>query len=97
MNLQDTFLNQARMQKIPVNMYLMNGYQIKGTITGFDPFIILLDSGGKQNVIYKHAISTIMPLKPVQLFRGEETAAESDMSGARPGGEEKGTVHGPAE
>jgi len=72
MNLQDSFLNQSRMQKIPVNVYLVNGYQIKGTITGFDPFIIMLDTGGKQNVIYKHAISTIMPLKPVTLFKPEE-------------------------
>jgi len=72
MNLQDSFLNQSRVQKIPVNVYLVNGYQIKGTITGFDPFIIMLDTGGKQNVIYKHAISTIMPLRPVMLFKPEE-------------------------
>jgi len=77
MNLQDSFLNQARMQKIPVSMYLMNGYQIKGMITGFDPFIILLDSGGKQNVIYKHAISTIIPLKPVQLFKEDNASADT--------------------
>jgi len=72
MNLQDSFLNQARMQKIPVNVYLMNGYQLKGLITGFDPFIVLLDAGGKQNIVYKHAISTITPQKPVTFFRGEE-------------------------
>lgn len=74
MNLQDTFLNQARTNKIPVNLYLTNGYQLKGYITGFDQFIIMLDIGSKQNVVYKHAISTIVPLKHVNVFGAENIA-----------------------
>ncbi len=77
MNLQDSFLNQARLQKIPLNIYLVNGFQIKGVVTGFDSFIIMLDAPGKQSMIYKHAISTITPLKPIQLFKNESAEAQS--------------------
>ncbi|WRS28126.1 RNA chaperone Hfq [Oscillospiraceae bacterium MB08-C2-2] len=65
MNMQDTFLNQVRAQKIPVTIYLTNGYQIRGMVIGFDPFTVLLDCEGKQSLVYKHAISTINPLKPI--------------------------------
>ena len=71
-NLQEIFLTRARKQNIPVTMFLVNGFQLRGTITGFDCFVVILDSEGKQQVIYKHAISTIAPARPVAL-REEET------------------------
>lgn len=64
-NLQDIFLNGARKNKTPVTIYLTNGYQIKGYVKGFDSFTVILDSDGKQMMIYKHAVSTISPGKPV--------------------------------
>ncbi|NMA36733.1 MAG: RNA chaperone Hfq [Papillibacter sp.] len=64
-NLQDVFLNQARKEKLPLTMFLMNGFQLRGIVTGFDNFTVVLDSEGKQQLIYKHAISTIIPAKPV--------------------------------
>ena len=72
MSLQDSFLSQVRAQKVPVNIYLMNGFQIKGTITGFDNFIIMLDNGEKQSLVFKHAVSTISPLKAIQVFGDEK-------------------------
>ena len=66
-NLQDLFLLRARREKMPVTMFLMNGFQMRGIITGFDAFVVILDSEGRQQVIYKHAISTIAPLRPVDL------------------------------
>ena len=65
-NLQDIFLLQAKRDKLPVTMFLMNGFQMKGIITGFDSFIVVLSSEGKQQMIYKHAISTLVPLQPVR-------------------------------
>ncbi len=64
-NLQDVFLNQARKNRISVVVHLVNGFQIKGFVKGFDNFTIILDSDGKQIMIYKHAVSTITPAKPV--------------------------------
>lgn len=69
-NLQDIFLNGARKNRIPVTIYLTNGFQIKGTVKGFDSFTVVLDCEGKQMMIYKHAISTINPLKAI-LFNGQ--------------------------
>lgn len=69
-NLQDIFLNGARKNRIPVTIYLTNGFQIKGTVKGFDSFTVVLDCDGKQMMIYKHAISTINPLRPI-LFNGQ--------------------------
>jgi len=63
--LQDVFLNQVRKEKVPVTIHLTNGYQIKGSVKGFDNFTIILDSEGKQLMIYKHAVSTISPVKSV--------------------------------
>ncbi len=60
-NLQDRFLNQARKDKTPVTLFLMNGFQLRGYILSFDQFAVLILSDGKQNLIYKHAISTIQP------------------------------------
>ena len=66
-NLQELFLLRARRDKGPVTVFLMNGFQMRGIITGFDAFVVVLDSDGKQQVIYKHAISTVAPLRPVDL------------------------------
>ena len=66
-NLQDIFLLRARRDRVPVTMFLMNGFQLRGTITGFDAFVVVLDSEGRQQVIYKHAISTIAPQRSVEL------------------------------
>ena len=66
-NLQDIFLLQAKRDKLPVTMFLMNGFQMRGVMTGFDTFVVILDSEGRQQVIYKHAISTIAPVRPVDL------------------------------
>lgn len=71
LNLQDVFLNQARKDKISVTIYLVNGFQFKGMIKGFDDYIVILDCEGKQNLVYKHAISTIMPVKPVSILDAE--------------------------
>ncbi len=68
LNLQDVFLNQARKDKIPVTIYLTHGYQFKGMVKGFDNFTVILDCDGKQNLVYKHAISTIIPAKPVSIL-----------------------------
>ena len=70
-NLQDIFLNGARKNKISVIIYLTNGFQLKGYVKGFDSFTVILDSEGKQILIYKHAITTITPFKPI-LFNNEE-------------------------
>jgi host factor-I protein len=67
-NLQDVFLNQVRKEKIPVTVYLTNGFQFKGIVRGFDTYSIIVDSEGKQELIFKHAVSTIMPIKPVHIL-----------------------------
>lgn len=66
-SLQDLFLLRARKTKANVTLFLMNGYQLRGQIVGYDPFVVVLVSEGKQQVIYKHAISTIAPERPVPL------------------------------
>lgn len=66
-NLQEIFLLKARRERVPVTMFLMNGFQLRGVITGFDAFVVILDTEGKQQVIYKHAISTVVPVRPVDL------------------------------
>lgn len=79
MNLQDLFLNQARKEKIPVTMYLTNGFQFRGVVRGFDNFTVVLDSEGRQNLVYKHAISTISPAKPISLLEKEMDADNDDV------------------
>ena len=66
-NLQDVFLNTLRKEKTDVTVFLMNGFQIKGVIRGYDSFVILIESDGRQQVIYKHAVSTISPYSKVNL------------------------------
>ena len=70
-NLQDLFLLRAKRDKVTVTMFLMNGFQMRGTITGFDAFVVILDSEGRQQVIYKHAISTIAPFRNVSLAEND--------------------------
>ncbi|MEW6447251.1 MAG: RNA chaperone Hfq [Bacillota bacterium] len=64
-NLQDAFLNQVRKESIPVTIFLVNGFQLKGMVRGFDNFTVILESEGRQMMVYKHAISTISPVRPV--------------------------------
>ena len=64
-NLQDIFLNNARKNNISVIIYLTNGFQLKGYVKGFDNFTVILDSDGKQMLVYKHAITTVTPGKPI--------------------------------
>lgn len=66
-NLQDLFLNQARRDRSQITMFLMNGFQLHGIVRGFDNFTVVLESDGKQQLIYKHAISTVVPPRPVSL------------------------------
>lgn len=73
-NLQDVFLNQARKDKIPVTIYLTNGYQFKGVVKGFDNYVVIMDCEGKQNLVYKHAISTIIPVKLIPILDSADRA-----------------------
>jgi len=66
-NLQDLFLNQVRKEAVPVTVYLVNGFQLKGVVKGFDNFTVVLDNEGRQMMIYKHAISTVSPSRAVNL------------------------------
>ena len=65
-NLQDLFLNQTRKDRQSVTLFLMNGFQMRGIVRGFDSFTVVLDSDGRQQLIYKHAISTLAPMKPLK-------------------------------
>jgi len=67
LNLQDSFLNGTRRDKTLVTVFLVNGFQLRGIVRGFDSFVVVLDSEGKQQMIYKHAISTIVPVRPIEL------------------------------
>lgn len=64
-NLQDSFLNQVRKENVAVIIYLMNGFQLRGLVKGFDNFTVIIENDGKQQLVYKHAISTITPFKPL--------------------------------
>jgi host factor-I protein len=84
-NIQDNFLNQARKENIVVVIHLVNGFQLKGLVRGFDNFTVILESMGKQQMIYKHAISTITPTrafsnsgKPAEAPKEEETATTEE-------------------
>ena len=76
LNLQDVFLNQARREKITVTIYLTNGFQFKGVVKGFDSFTVILDCDGKQNLVYKHAISTIIPSRSLSILDADAQEAE---------------------
>ena len=66
MNLQDSILKEVIRDRVPVTLFLMNGFQLRGFVTGFDSFVVVLVSDGKQQMIYKHAISTLAPMKPLK-------------------------------
>ena len=69
--LQERFLLRAKRGQVPVTMFLMNGFQMRGVITGFDAFVVVLESDGRQQIVYKHAISTIAPMQTVDLAEEE--------------------------
>lgn len=71
-NLQDTFLNHVRKSKILVTVFLVNGVKLQGVVTWFDNFCLLLRRDGHSQLVYKHAISTIMPSEPLQMFENDE-------------------------
>lgn len=75
-NLQDAFLNHVRKQKVPVTVFLVNGVKLQGILTWFDNFCVLLRRDGQSQLVYKHAISTIMPAQPVNLYEAEDQGAE---------------------
>ncbi len=77
-NLQDVFLNAIRKQKVPVTMFLINGVKLQGVVTWFDNFSVLLRRDGHSQLVYKHAISTVMPAVPIQLFEPEKSDDDED-------------------
>lgn len=78
-NLQDVFLNQVRKEHIGVTVYLTNGFQFKGMIRGFDNFVVILESEGRQNLVYKHAISTVVPARPVDILNGISASEKEEQ------------------
>lgn len=76
LNLQDAFLNQLRKEKILVTMYMVNGFQIKGLVKGFDNFTVIVEMDGRQQLVYKHAISTISPIKPIAIINMDNKSEE---------------------
>ena len=75
-NLQDLLLSRARRSRVAITVFLINGFQLRGVITGYDAFVVVVNTEGKQQIIYKHAISTIVPVRPVELREtgfGEDT------------------------
>jgi host factor-I protein len=75
-NLQDTFLNSVRKSKTPLTIFLVNGVKLQGVVTWFDNFCVLLRRDGQSQLVYKHAISTIMPAQPVQLYEPDQENGE---------------------
>ena len=72
MNLQDSFLNQVRKENNPVTIYLVNGFQLRGLVKGFDNFTVIIENEGKQQLVYKHAISTISPATNITIMQPEK-------------------------
>ena len=79
-NLQDTFLNSVRKSRTPLTIFLVNGVKLQGVVTWFDNFCVLLRRDGHSQLVYKHAISTIMPGHPIQLFEGGEEPPAADKA-----------------
>ena len=77
-NLQDVFLNGARKARLNVIVHLVNGFQLKGVVKGFDNFTVILDSDGKQMMVYKHSITTITPARPILFQRDDEMGLAVD-------------------
>lgn len=76
-NLQDTFLNQVRKSKTPVTIFLVNGVKLQGVVSWFDNFCVLLRRDGQSQLVYKHAISTVMPQQPVTLWDNDDSGEDS--------------------
>ncbi len=76
LNLQDVFLNQARKDRMPLTIILTNGYQFKGIIRGFDAYIVILETEGRQQLVFKHAISTLVPARPIAILDAIEKEDE---------------------
>ena len=87
-NLQDTFLNYVRKQKVPLTIFLVNGVKLQGVVSWFDNFCVLLRRDGHSQLVYKHAISTIMPGAPIQLFDGVPTPPSPNTLTLAPRGQE---------
>lgn len=77
--IQDPFLNEIRREKIPVSIFLVNGIKLQGFVESFDQFVVLLKNNVCQQMVYKHAISTIVPARPIHVFRTENTAAQESL------------------
>ena len=75
-NLQDTFLNHVRKAKIPLTIFLVSGVKLQGVVTWFDNFCVLLRRDGHSQLVYKHAISTVMPTAPISLFEGDKESSD---------------------
>ncbi len=80
-NLQDVFLNNVRKNKAPVTVFLVNGVKLQGIITWFDNFCVLLRRDGHSQLVYKHAISTVMPVAPIQLYDENEEGVPAEVDG----------------
>lgn len=83
-NVQDVFLNHVRKSKTPVTIFLVNGVKLQGIITWFDNFSVLLRRDGHTQLVYKHAISTVMPGAPIQLFDGAPTTGAAEGAAGSP-------------
>lgn len=75
-NLQDTFLNQLRKENQSITLFLVNGFQLRGVVKGFDNFTVVMECDGKQQMVYKHAISTIVPAKAINLMQSDTAITE---------------------
>lgn len=75
-NLQDTFLNQLRKENQSITLFLINGFQLRGVVKGFDNFTVVMECDGKQQMVYKHAISTIVPAKAINLMQTDTAITE---------------------
>jgi len=85
MNLQDTFLNQARKENVGVTVYLVNGHQLRGNVRAFDSFTILLDTPGKPaQLVYKHAVTSVVPVRPIQNLFAEAIREAGSVGAAAP-------------
>lgn len=71
-NIQELFLNNSRKEKMPITIFLTNGVQLKGIVKGFDTYVVVLESDGRSSMIYKHAISTIIPSRNIQIFSNDQ-------------------------
>jgi host factor-I protein len=84
MNLQDLFLNQVRKENVPVTIYLVSGVQLKGLVKGFDSFTLILETPGKPaQLVYKHAMASVVPARPLGGLIGRDEQQYEDRSGAR--------------